>query len=249
MDLKSYVDCGPVGLTFGPEDQLGRYVGRFPKQAGGSGSLSQLARAYRGGVKLSSRILRVRTDRPPASIEEASRVIRETVTRLNEAVNRGDHGLAEDFLMRQIGWNGRTTREVIVPVLQQSVEEFNWTPPAPPEDSQVAPVIRLECPKCGSRSIGQERHMTGPMWCTACKYRIEAKEVPGNPFISVPGALGSIFLDGESYPLVHIEKRSEHLEEHLYSFGFVKRTGERGLRTAPWRMVRAQITIKTEGDV
>ena len=40
-----------------------------------------------------------------------------------------------------------------------------------------------KCPECGSNEIDTFRMPTGPIWCRACDYRVEDKEVY-NPFIT-----------------------------------------------------------------
>jgi len=37
--------------------------------------------------------------------------------------------------------------------------------------------MKIKCPKCGSKNVGQYRQMTGPIWCEKCGYRVEQKEL------------------------------------------------------------------------
>lgn len=37
--------------------------------------------------------------------------------------------------------------------------------------------MKIKCPKCGSKNVGQYRQLTGPIWCEKCGYRVEQKEI------------------------------------------------------------------------
>ena len=42
-----------------------------------------------------------------------------------------------------------------------------------------------KCPKCGSPAVNQYRMPTGPMWCTACNFRVNDKTAYPNPFTNI----------------------------------------------------------------
>ena len=42
--------------------------------------------------------------------------------------------------------------------------------------------MKIKCPKCGSKNVGQYRQMTGPIWCEKCGYRVEQKELGDSGF-------------------------------------------------------------------
>ena len=41
----------------------------------------------------------------------------------------------------------------------------------------------FKCPECKSTHINQYRTIVGKMWCNDCDFKVDQKELPGNPFL------------------------------------------------------------------